>query len=236
MIKNVWIATQSEGRFLLLIGVIFFIYALCVGVLVQCYLIPTVFPHFNLGDGLVVFDSTGFNQMAKIKAAEILEKGWSVWELRPQGQSPAGIASIFYALWTPKPYSLLPFNALVHALSGCLVLWFLRHYFSWKPALLGASLFILNPAALEWAAQIHRDGIFILGNLLVLACLMQLENGLRLGKKRALAWGLICGLIGTTLVWVARTYWVQVVTVIFFLCACLIGVHFWIGKRWHGEA
>lgn len=236
MTENLSKTVRSEGRTLLLIGTIFFVYALSVGALVQCYLIPTVFPHLDLGDGLVILDSTGFNQIAKIKAAEILDKGWAAWELRPQGLSPPGIASIFYALWTPKPYSLLPFNALVHALSGGLVLWLLRHFFPWKPAVIGASIFVLNPAALEWVAQIHRDGIFILGNLLVLACLMQLEKGLRLGKKRALAWGLLCGLIGTSIAWVARTYWAQVLLVMFFLCVCLIVIHSWIARRQQGEA
>ena len=184
---------RSEPRLIILLGVAFFVYSLCVSALIQGYFIPKVFPHFNLGDGLVVLDSTGFNKIAKTKSAEILEKGWGAWELRPQTQSPAGIASVFYSLWTPKPYSLLPFNALVHALSGCVVLWFLRHFFSWKPAILGASLFVLNPAALEWVAQIHRDGVFILGNLLVLVCLIQLGKGLKLNKLSATAWGLLFG-------------------------------------------
>jgi hypothetical protein len=207
---------------------------LCTSTLIQGYFIPKVYPQFNQGDGLVVLDSTGFNKIAKDKSDEILKNGWGAWELRPKGQSPAGIASIFYALWAPKPYAMLPFNALVHALSGCVVLWFLLHFFSRKSSILGASIFVLNPAALEWVAQIHRDGIFILGNLLVLVCLIQLGKGLRQEKAGVTLWGVIYGVLGTSVVWVARPHWVQVALITFFLCACFIGVHSWGARGRHG--
>lgn len=223
MLKLVKRITRSETRIIFLLGVSFFAYSLCAGALIQSYLIPKVFPHFNLSDGLVVPDSTGFNMIAKAKSAEILEKGWDAWELRPQEYSPAGIASIFYSLWIPKPYSLLPFNALIHALSGCVIFWVLRHFFSLGPAILGAVLFVLNPTSLEWVAQIHRDGIFVLGNLLVLVCLMQLWQGLKSNELNANTRGLLYGVLGSALVWVARPYWVQVLAIVVFLCALLIG-------------
>ncbi len=227
---------QSDDSIIFKWGVVFFIYTLIVAAAIQLYVIPSLFPHLNLGDGLTILDAPLFNGIAKVQAAAIMAQGWGVWELRPQGQSPAGIASIFYVLWDPKPYSLLPFNALVHALSGCLVLWILRHFFSWKAAIFGSALFVVNPAAMEWVAQIHRDGIFILGNLLVLVCLIQLGKGLKLAKTRSIVWGLACGLIGVTLAWVARSYWAQVLLVMFFVCACLIGVYAWITRRQPGEA
>ncbi len=217
--------TKTQRIFLL--GLIFFVYSLGAGVAIQAYFVPKIFPQFDLGEGLIILDSTGFNQIAKVKANEIKERGWGAWELRPRALSPAGIASIFYALWTPKPYSLLPFNALVHALSGCLVLWLLLHLFSWKPALFGSALFVINPAAMEWVAQIHRDGVYVLGNLMVLICIVQFLGGLKSENVRTMAWGLILGIAGTWLVWIARPYWIQVLIVLVLLGSLLISISCW---------
>ena len=190
-------------------GLIFFVYSLVVGVAVQLYIVPRVFPHLDRGDGIVIMDSKGFNKIAKAKAEEIREQGWKAWELRPENHLPSGIASFFYTLLVPKPYTLLPFNALVHALSGCLVLWLLRQVFSWVPALAGSLLFIVNPAALQWVAQIHKDGVFILGNLMVLVCVVQFWNGLQSSNPRTIGWGFVGGVAGTLLAWAARAYWVH---------------------------
>ncbi len=75
---------------------------------------------------MVILDSSGFNQIAKSKAVEIVSQGWGAWQLRlgAKQQSPAGITSVFYVLITPKPYSVLSLNAFVYAVSGCLVLFF----------------------------------------------------------------------------------------------------------------
>ncbi len=226
---------SGRGSFFL-VGVVFFVYSLCAGAAIQLYIVPEVFPHFNLGDGLAVLDSNHFSLIAKDKSAEIIEKGWGAWELRPRLHAPAGMASMFYVLWVPKPYSMLPFNALIHAISGCLVLWVLRQHFPWQPAILGSSLFVLNPTAMEWVSQIHRDGVFILGNLMVMVCLLQMEKGLRLSKVGELTWGFVCGLMGTSFVWVARPHWVQVLSVSVFLCACLIGFYCWAAGGERSEA
>ncbi len=217
--------TKTQRIFLS--GLIFFVYSLGAGVAIQINIVPKIFPQFDLGEGLIIFDSAIFNQIAKAKADEIKEEGWGAWELSPQAQSPAGIASIFYTIWIPKPYSLLPFNALVHALSGCFVLWLLPHFFSWKPAVFGSALFVINPAAMEWVAQIHRDGVFVLGNLMVLVCIVQLLGGLKSANVRAMAWGLILGVAGTWFVWIARPYWVQVLMVFVLLGLFLISISCW---------
>ena len=200
----------SDMKALFYFCVVTFIYALSAGLFIQLYVIPVLFPHFNFGDGLAIMDSVGFDKIAREKAIEISREGWRAWELRPQLQSPAGIASFFYTHWTPKPYSLLPFNAIVHALSGCLIVWLLRHFYSLLPAIVGGAVFVLNPAAMEWVAQIHRDGVFILGNLMVLACLFQLSKSLYYFKASSVMWGLFFGLSGTIVVWVARGFWIQV--------------------------
>ena len=230
MLKYPGLTARSEVRSFLFLGMAFFVYSLCVSAVIQLYVVPQVFPQFNRGDGLIVPDSTGFHEIAKAKSMEISEKGWGAWELRPHRYSPAGIASIFYTVWVPKPYSLLPFNALVHALSGLLVVGILRYFFSWQSAIFGSSLFVINPSALEWVAQIHKDGVFILGNLMVLICLMQMGEGLKRSKAGTIAWGFLWGLLGTCVSWVGRPQWAQVLFASVFLCACLIGMHWWASK------
>ena len=223
-------SARSEVGVLFLLGLAFFMYSLCESAVIQLYVVPQVFPQFNLGDGLVEPDPIGFNEVAKAKSIEIIEVGWGAWELRPHMHSPAGIASIFYTIWAPKPYSLLPFNALVHALSGCLILWILRQFFPWQPTIFGGSLFVINPAALEWVAQIHKDGVFILGNLMVLVCLMQMGKGLKLSKVETIVCGFLWGVGGTSVVWVGRPQWAQVLFVSVFLCSCLLGLYFWVTR------
>lgn len=228
MIKEFITKHNSEAWILFYFSCITFIYMLCAGFFIQLYVIQVLFPQFNMANGLAGFDSTGFDLIARYKAIEISEKGWGVWELRPigntgnGGQSPAGIASIFYKLWAPMPYSMLPFNAIVHALSGCLVVWILRRFYLWVPSLLGGALFVLNPTALEWAASIQRDGIFILGNLMVLASLFHLLEILEAGKMHNMIWNIFLGVSGTLLVWVARPYWVQVLITTIILCMLLV--------------
>ena len=201
----------SDIRALFYFGVVTFIYALSLGLFIQFYMIPVVLPDSNIVDGIFVPDSSGFHKIAWGKAIEISHQGWWTWELRPQRHFPAGIASFFYALWTPKPYVLLPFNAILHALSGCLVVWSLRQFFSLLPAIIGGVVFVSNPIAMQWISQIHRDGIFILGNLMVLVCLLQLSKNLYNFKVSSVMWGLFFGLSGTMIVWLARPFWVQVI-------------------------
>lgn len=224
MAERLEMKKDGKKRWLVYCGLFFFIYSFVTSVAIQTILIPKVFPSFDLGEGLIVLDSHGFNQIAKQKADAIKTKGWEAWELRPGGQSPAGIASIFYACWVPKPYSMLPFNALVHALCGCLVCWLLFHFFSRQAAMLGGTLFIMNPAAMEWVAQMHRDGVFILGNLLVLVCLVLFLEGMERASAKALLGGLFLGVAGTGVVWVARPYWLAILLVSVLLGVLLIGV------------
>lgn len=225
----------SDARLLFYFGLVIFVYMLCSTFFIQLYAIPVLIPSSNLGNGLAMYDAVGFDEIAKVKANDIHEWGWQAWELRPSGDSgighsPAGIASIFYALWIEKPYAMLPFNAFVHALTGCLVVCILRRYYSRLASILGAGLFVLNPAAMEWAAQIHRDGIFILGNLMVLACLLHLSDILNSDNLTSIFWSLFFGLLGSSLVWVARPYWIQVLFVTILLWALIISLlYIWNG-------
>lgn len=204
----------ESPRLIVWLGLFVFMYAWLASLLLQLWVIPTLFTQPGAAEGLVVLDSIGFDRIAKEKAAEIVSIGWSAWELRPQQQSPVGIASFFYALFGPTPASMLPFNAVVHAISACVVMMILRGFFTAMPALLGALVFALNPASFEWVAQIHRDGIFILGNLLLILGILRFIDDPEPGTGRMKVWywlgWVLVPLVGTFLIWVARPYWVQI--------------------------
>jgi hypothetical protein len=221
-----WLKRLMEfPRLIIWLGMFVFIYAWLAGLLLQLWVIPTLFTQPGAAEGLVVLDSIGFDRIAKKKAAEITSLGWSAWELKPQSQSPAGIASVFYALFGPTPASLLPFNAAIHALNASVVMLILRNFFSVVPALIGALVFALNPASFEWVAQIHRDGMFILGNLLLIFGILRFIRGAEQTNRREawywLVW-LLIPIMGTLLIWVARPYWIQVALVTLILTAVIV--------------
>ncbi len=212
----------ESPRLLVWLGMLVFGYSWLISLCLQTWIIPSLFSQNGATEGLVVLDSIGFDQIAKAKAAEIASVGWSAWELRPHVQAPAGIASVFYVLFGPSPSSVLPFNAAIHAISACVVVLILRNFFSGVPAILGGVLFALNPASLEWVAQIHRDGVFILGNLLFLLGIMNCIRDIELTERMGVKFGLsmfLTSIAGVWLIWVARTYWVQISLVTLVLIA-----------------
>jgi len=220
-----WIKRLMESpRLLIWLGIFVFAYSWIASLVLQLLIIPILFSNAGAAEGLVVLDSTGFHEHAKAKAAEISSFGWSAWELRPHGQSPVGIASVFYVIFGSAPISMLPFNAAVHALSACLVMTILRNFFSAIPTLIGSLAFALNPAAFEWVSQIHRDGVFILGNLLLFMGILRFINEAGETDNKSLKrWAgvLLPPIVGTLLIWVARMYWVQVALVTVLVIAAL---------------
>ncbi len=222
-----WLKRLIESpRLLFWLGMLVFTYSWLASLLLQLWVIPTLFSQPGAAEGLVVLDSMGFHSIAKDKAAEIARLGWSAWELKPQQQSPAGIASFFYTLLGPTPASILPFNAAVHAISACVVMTVLRSFFTAMPAILGALVFALNPASFEWVAQIHRDGMFILGNLLLIVGVLRFIPKDKIDIGRMKIWFGLCWVMfpvaGTFLIWVARPYWVQVAFITIVLVAVTV--------------
>ena len=82
------------------------------------------------------------------------------------GTHPIGIASAVYALTWPKPWTLIPLNAALHATAAALLFRLLRGFVTdWRWAAVGVAPFVVFPSALVWVSQIHKDGFFIAGYL-----------------------------------------------------------------------
>ena len=148
-----------------------FIYTCMVSVFVQLILLPHLFPRLHAGGGLFIGcpDSMALNQLAVDMAEKIRISGWGVWMLRPHNQSPAGIASIIYALTWSKLWVLIPLNAALHA-SAFLIIFQLINLFIKNQinSFLCVLPFLVFPSNLQWTAQLHKDGFSILGSVLIL--------------------------------------------------------------------
>lgn len=209
MINFDWINQLNKNTQMRILWQLLFFYSLIVGLLVQIW----VAPHF-LGqpEGLFSPDAIGFNEIAQLKAKEIERMGWGAWELRPDNQFPAGMASFLYAMIYPSPLIMLPLNAAVHATSGYLVIKILKCFFRMKAAVIGGVFFVLNPISLEWITQIHRDGFYILGNIIFFYAFISIINAINDNILDVKNYCIIFLLytFSILLVWVSRPYWIAI--------------------------
>jgi hypothetical protein len=191
-----------------------------VGTALQIWLIPAFYTGQEAVGGLVVLDSIGFHQTALTLAQKIHTDGWGVWRLAPNAtDAPAGLAGAMYVLFGATPLSMLPLNAVLHGASATVVMLILKKIFTTIPAAVGAIAFAINPTALEWVAQIHRDGVFIFGNLLFVLGTLNLFATQTANQNYhftdLLVRSFIPTVLGIFLSWLVRSYWVYVILVIY---------------------
>ncbi len=177
------------------------------GLLVQGVVLPYFFPQAHWGHGLAVGgDWILFHTEAQALAERIQREGWGAWALRPPPsfQPMSGITAFFYALTgIPEPYVLLPYNAFLHATAFVVLIRILELLaFPRTYALLGALPFLLFPSHLTWTAQIHRDGLYILGAFLLVYTLLLVLKA----PEGFLPWGPLALILWGGLWWVARPH------------------------------
>ena len=196
---------------------VFFGYTAILALLVQLVLLPYVFPQWHAGDGLLIHgDWLNYHRLAVEKAEEIDDQGWSVWTLRPDGYAPAGIASAIYALIVPKPWTLIPLNAALHATATLVLLCVIRLFFPNRHISLLAILpFFLFPSTALWTTQILKDGYSIAGFLLFLYGFILL---VRVDTWQRVRWLPVFPLIwivsGAFLIWIVRPYMLRMMQAI----------------------
>jgi hypothetical protein len=211
-IKNPLRARLTDSDFFL--GVLFFLYALFVGASVQWIVLPYLMPQFHWGEGLLSgTDSVSYHQIALDRYHLIKQSGWGSWILSPFGQTPAGIASFFYVLITPRPWVMLPILAAFYAGSVYLLLKIFSLLENKTPRwvrLAAVIPLLVFPSAAIIYGQLLKDGYFIFGNLLFI------YGWLRWLKKRSsqervsfseFALCLILFFLAYLSVWIVRPYW-----------------------------
>jgi hypothetical protein len=195
------------------VWVVFFLYATTMALMLKLIALPILFRELHAGHGLLMGgDWVGFHSIAEGLAEEINVKGWSAWELRPLGHSPAGIAAAIYALTVAEPFVLVPLNAAIHATAGVALMRIARYLTDDDFAAMCAALpFVIFPSAMAWYGQIGKDGFYFAGAFL---CLYGWINLARIESWQS-GWRPVCaGLawlsLGVALMGMVRIYSFQV--------------------------
>lgn len=176
------------------------------GLLLQLVVLPYVLPDLHWGHGLIAgLDWTSFHNLAIAQRERILRDGWSAWELRPNGQLPAGVASVLYVLVYPEPWVVLPFNGALFAATVVAVRRMLAVMFdSQAVATWALAPFFVYVSFVPIWGQLHKDvttgaGLALVLNALVLAGYRDRPDISFWRPIRAAAFGI-------WLVWLARPY------------------------------
>ena len=205
------------------IGTFAFLWAMVLGLLLQLFVLPYIFPNLHAGDGLLKgADWVWFNQLATELALDIQQNGWSLWELRPVGQAPAGIAAAIYAITgISKPFIYMPLNALLFAVA-VVELHRLISYLTDNSsyAWIGILPILLFPSSLMVYGQLHKDIFSMAGILLVLNTL--LINHIHNNWWDAIWPFIVRTVLGLLLIWIVRPYFMEVMVTAWKIGACLL--------------
>lgn len=148
-----------------------FVYAMLVGLTIQLVILPYMFPQLHAGNGLLVGrDWVGFHEQAVAQVQKMVLGGWGEFRLRPDGDNAiTGLASFFYFLFGPHPWTLLPLNAAAFATGG-LALFSMLKYIGLEDndAIIAALPYLVFPSALLQYGQIHKDVFCTAGVLVIL--------------------------------------------------------------------
>ena len=214
------------------IWICLFIYAAASAFLLQLVILPYWLPGLHAGNGLWVGgDWVGFHRIAGELSEKIILQGWGAWELRPERQSPAGIAAVFYVFFGPHPWVLIPLNAAVHATTGVLLVCMVQPLVrNTRHALLCALPFVFFPSGLVWYAQIHKDGIFFLGiSLCLYGWILMSRLETCTGRYAQVLPPLLYLFGGCFLIRVMRAYGVELMQGIGFIVAVVLVPRFLVG-------
>lgn len=178
---------------------------------IQLVLLGVIVPDWGDGHGLVPGqDVSGFNRVAMEQAALIAERGWSAWELRPEGWGVSGLLSAWYALSHPAPWAFAPIQALMYGISAGLIYALISHLLGRRPITLLALVPMLLPTAAFVYAQPHREAFVFFGFALAiygwwsLARLIAEPMGRRWAVWLAAGPALVFG--GVTASWAVRAF------------------------------
>lgn len=189
-----------------------FFYSLSAGLLIQLVILPFVMPALDAGHGLLKGgDWVGFQQEAVQLANRVHHEGWAVWELRPQGNAPIGIAAAAYVLTgISEPWILMPLNAGLFAVGATCLYMMFSLLAPHRLAFAATMPYVFFPSAAMIFGQVHKDVWSIAGIALVALVWVRFAAYSMLGWKDAVM-QVILVLAGVLLIWLVRPYLVQVV-------------------------
>lgn len=217
-------ATSSVGLFCST-----FVWALLAGLFIQLVVLPAI-PGLHAGHGLMVGgDWVGFHREGAELAALMQHQGWQVWELRPQGNAPIGIAAAVYFLaGVSEPWVLLPVNATMFALAAVSLHGIFNSLISERWTFMATLPFVLFPSAALLYSQIHKDVFSVAGILIIVLAWVRFawwENS----DGRSFLREIALTVTGGVLVWMVRPYLLQPLVLASVLTMLLLVIRF--GRR-----
>ena len=203
-----------------------FIYSTLLGLLLQFIVLPNIIPQIHAGEGLISGgDWVGYHQIAKNLSLKINSFGWKEWELKPYGQTAAGIASIFYTLIVPKPFILVPVYAAILATSSIILVVISNNLLNDKfSAIISVIPFVVFPSNIMIYNQIGKDALYFLGVYFCLyswILIFKNENSL---KKLIIS--LIFFSVGSFFMWTVRQYSISILTYTIYLLIALSSLQY----------
>ncbi len=227
--KNLWISI--------------FAYTILSGLFVQMILLPYIFPSWQsesmdpvAAKGLLAkMDGQKFHRIAWDVSEAIKAKGWSQWELTPQGQLVSGIAAVCYVLIYPAPWSVLPVNGFLNASAGvCMALILGAILHDKKKGMIAALPFLFFPSNLLWNTQFHNENYAIPGVIFILYGWTILTEKNEEGKYSASLSSSISAIfsitIGSLLLGLVRVYILAGMSYLLILISLGLGAYWFFAK------
>ena len=215
-----------------LIGFVF-LYATLISVFVQFVFLPYIVPFHHEGNGIFEgIDTSAFH----VEATQISRKGHDLGLAdmisHRAYHPPAKLLSYIYYFFGENFYNIIPFNALVQAISCLFIFNIIFGIFSSRfYALLGSLPFAFFPFSILWYSQLHKDGLIIMGFFALFYALMRCFDQF---KITSFLFTIFCGSLGTFCIAFMRPYLAEVV-LIYLSCIIVYAVISAIATRAYGE-
>jgi len=179
-----------------------FVYAAVSIYVIREFLLHYLIAHTN---GHLHGDALYYHQLALEQLEKLKRLGFSEFDLRPQGQGPAGITSLLYYVNT-SPLGIVLLNSLLHAVSTLFLYKIIRLEFRYEISMISVLPFLISPYLMHWFSQINKDSFSCAGIMMTvygLVCLIQnVSQRTFLDHFKSL---LFIG-IGIFLIWIVRPY------------------------------
>lgn len=196
-------------------------YVVVAALFIQLILLPYFLSDYHWGEGLLTEkDAVTYHRISKVLSERINENGFGEWSIKPHIKSKElpfvksginGVVSLIYLSVTPRPWAVIPLNAIVHATSALLLVYvFLLLGVSKSWSVLASLPFVLYPSSAQWWSQIGKDGILILGVYLLVWGFL---TGINARKKTDYFHVVFGVLSGFCFVWLMRTYMLPIISV-----------------------
>lgn len=140
-----------------------YVYAAVAMYSMRVAILPLVTQHVS--EGSLGGDPQYYQSIALSLAEKIRANGLGVWELRPEGQGPAGVVALVY-MHTKSQIAIVLINAVLHSLAALALIEILRRWFSLSISIFATLPFIVSPYQMHWFSQINKDSYVACGVML----------------------------------------------------------------------